>query len=160
MLFIWTSRQVSLRVVNVTWTDLDSLAFILHFFNNFYIASRLVCSFCEAMPGHCQWLILQYHRQMLRLAGLQCIAGITLAPGHCPGVHQLWLGRVPCTQIQTSQESICYADRIRVNWNNSEGEKVLTCTGVQYTILCQTIQICIKMLNNIACFQGLHLSFV
>jgi hypothetical protein len=30
-----TGGQVSLRVVNVTWTDLDSLAFILHFFNHF-----------------------------------------------------------------------------------------------------------------------------
>jgi hypothetical protein len=31
-LFVWTGRHVSLRVVNVTWIDLDSLAFILHFF--------------------------------------------------------------------------------------------------------------------------------
>jgi hypothetical protein len=38
-------------VVNVTWTDLDSLAFILHLFNHFLIASRLVCSFFEAIPG-------------------------------------------------------------------------------------------------------------
>jgi hypothetical protein len=39
------------RVVNFTWIDLDPLAFILHFFNQFWIASRLVCSFCEAMAG-------------------------------------------------------------------------------------------------------------
>jgi hypothetical protein len=32
ILFIWTGRHVSLRVVNVTWIDLDSLAFILHFY--------------------------------------------------------------------------------------------------------------------------------
>jgi hypothetical protein len=43
--------QVPLCVVNVIWTDLDSLAFIFNFFNHFHIASRLVCSFCEAMPG-------------------------------------------------------------------------------------------------------------
>jgi hypothetical protein len=43
--------QVSLRVLNVAWTDLDSLAFILHLFNHFYIAHRLICSFCEAMSG-------------------------------------------------------------------------------------------------------------
>jgi hypothetical protein len=30
-LFIWSGGAVSLRVVNVTWIDLDSLAFILHF---------------------------------------------------------------------------------------------------------------------------------
>jgi hypothetical protein len=29
MLFIWTGRQVSLHVVNVTWTNLDSLTFIM-----------------------------------------------------------------------------------------------------------------------------------
>jgi hypothetical protein len=32
-LFIWTGGHVSLRVVNVTWIDLDLLAFILHFLN-------------------------------------------------------------------------------------------------------------------------------
>jgi hypothetical protein len=37
--------------VNVTWTDGDSLVIILHIFNHFWIASRLVPSFCEAMPG-------------------------------------------------------------------------------------------------------------
>jgi hypothetical protein len=36
---------------DVTWMDLDSLAFILHLFNHFGIVPRLVCSFCEAMPG-------------------------------------------------------------------------------------------------------------
>jgi hypothetical protein len=48
---MWTGGQVSFRVVNVTWTDLDSLAFILHLFSHFYIVSRLVCSWCEAVPG-------------------------------------------------------------------------------------------------------------
>jgi hypothetical protein len=50
-LFIWTVGHVSLRVVNVTWIDLDSLAFILHFLNLSWIASRSIYSFCEAMPG-------------------------------------------------------------------------------------------------------------
>jgi hypothetical protein len=38
-------------MVNVTWLDLDSLAFVLHFLNYeyFWITPRLVCSFCEAM---------------------------------------------------------------------------------------------------------------
>jgi hypothetical protein len=35
----------------VTWINLDSLAFILHFLNQSWIASRSVCSFCEAMAG-------------------------------------------------------------------------------------------------------------
>jgi hypothetical protein len=37
--------------MNVTWIDLDPLAFILHFLNQFWTASRSVCSFCEAMAG-------------------------------------------------------------------------------------------------------------
>jgi hypothetical protein len=48
-LFIWTGGHVSFRVVNVTWIDLHPLAFILHFLNHFWIASRLVCSLCEVM---------------------------------------------------------------------------------------------------------------
>jgi hypothetical protein len=36
-------------MLNVTWTDLDLLAVILHFCNWFCIAARLICSFCEAM---------------------------------------------------------------------------------------------------------------
>jgi hypothetical protein len=43
--------HVSFRVVNLTWIDLHPLAFILHILNQFWIASRLVCSFCEAMAG-------------------------------------------------------------------------------------------------------------
>jgi hypothetical protein len=48
---MWTGGQVSVCVVNVTRIDLDSLAFIFHPFNHFYIASRLGCSICGAMPG-------------------------------------------------------------------------------------------------------------
>jgi hypothetical protein len=43
--------HVSLHVVNVTWTEMDQLAFNLHSLNQFWIAGRLVCSFCEAMSG-------------------------------------------------------------------------------------------------------------
>jgi hypothetical protein len=48
-LFIWTGGHVSLRVVNVMWIDLDSLALLLHFLNKFWTAVRLVCSFWETM---------------------------------------------------------------------------------------------------------------
>jgi hypothetical protein len=41
-MFIWTGGHVSLRVVNVTWINLDSLAFILHFLNQFWNKSRSV----------------------------------------------------------------------------------------------------------------------
>jgi hypothetical protein len=50
-LFIWTGKHVSLRVVNVTLIYLDPLAFILHFLNQIWIASRSVCSSCGAMAG-------------------------------------------------------------------------------------------------------------
>jgi hypothetical protein len=48
---MWTVGHTSLCVMNVTWTDLDPFAFILHFLNQFWIASRLVCSLYEAMAG-------------------------------------------------------------------------------------------------------------
>jgi hypothetical protein len=48
---MWTGGQVSVRAVNVTRTDLDSLAFIPNLFNHVCIATSLVCSFCVAMPG-------------------------------------------------------------------------------------------------------------
>jgi hypothetical protein len=44
-------EHVSYRVVNVMWINVDPLAFILNFLNPFWIASRLVCSMCEAMTG-------------------------------------------------------------------------------------------------------------
>jgi hypothetical protein len=53
---------ISLHVVNVTFTDLDLLAFILHFLNQYWIAARLV--------------------------GLQCKLGIIMALGHFLGVRQ------------------------------------------------------------------------
>jgi hypothetical protein len=38
---------------------------------------------------------------------------------------------------------------------------VLTCTGVQYAILCLKLVLCLRMLqNNFACFQGICLFFV
>jgi hypothetical protein len=35
----------------VTLIDLDPLAFILHFLNQFWIESSLVCGLCQAMAG-------------------------------------------------------------------------------------------------------------
>jgi hypothetical protein len=72
--------HVSLRIVIVTWIDLNSLAFILHFLNQFWIASRSVCSFCECLD-HCTWLLLQCRRQVAvedsgEVRSLNCIAGI------------------------------------------------------------------------------------
>jgi hypothetical protein len=93
--FMWTGGQVSFRVVNVTWTDLGSLAFILHLFNHFRIASRLVCSFCEAMPGSLSVANTGVSSSnvtvvdSVEVGRSQCIAGITVAPANCPGEYQL-----------------------------------------------------------------------
>jgi hypothetical protein len=69
----------------------------------------------------------------VRLLGLQCIAGIIMSHGHCLGVRPLSLERVLHTQFQPLGESICYANRILGQGNNSEREIVLTCIAVQYT---------------------------
>jgi hypothetical protein len=39
----------SFPVVNLMWATLDPIDFILHLVNQFWIAARLVCNFCEAM---------------------------------------------------------------------------------------------------------------
>jgi hypothetical protein len=76
---------MSLHVVNVTLTDLGSLAFILHFLNQYWIAVSV-----KQWLEHCPWLVLQYCRQRLlwcilvRLAGLRCIVGVTAL--ECAGI--------------------------------------------------------------------------
>jgi hypothetical protein len=57
----------------------------------------------------------------------------------------------------TRKYLLCRQDLCKMK--NSERKTVLTYTGVQSAS--QTLEICLRMLqNNIACFQGLHLSFV
>jgi hypothetical protein len=86
--------HISLDVVNVMLTDLDPLAFILHFLNRYWIAATLVYSFCEAMAGTLSVASTKYCWQRLlwcilvRLVGLQCIVGIIIALGHFLAVHQ------------------------------------------------------------------------
>jgi hypothetical protein len=43
--------DISFHLVHVMRIDLDLLAFILYFVNQFWIASRLVCSVYDAMAG-------------------------------------------------------------------------------------------------------------
>jgi hypothetical protein len=62
-LFLRTGGHVPFRVVNVKRNDLDQLAFIPHFLNQFWIASRLVCSSCEQLLDQCPWPVLQYRRK-------------------------------------------------------------------------------------------------
>jgi hypothetical protein len=75
--------------------DMDSLAFILHLFNHFCIASRLDCNFCEAMPGS-----LSVANTAVSSANVAVVDSVevgrsavynryNVAPEHCPGEHQL-----------------------------------------------------------------------
>jgi hypothetical protein len=65
----------------------------LYVVNHFCIVCRMVCSFCEAMPGSLSMAnaaVLSANfavADLLRLASLQYMAGITVAIGHCPVVH-------------------------------------------------------------------------
>jgi hypothetical protein len=68
----------------------------MHYF--FLSTSLNICELClvwlalavKQWQGHCPWLLLQHHghvlllQLLLSLAALQCISGITVAPGHCP----------------------------------------------------------------------------
>jgi hypothetical protein len=85
-------RDILLRKVYVVYIDwrgadisscgecdmgrLGFISFILHVFNHFCVASRVVYSFCEAVPDHCPWLIPKYRRLMLRLQILLRLAGL------------------------------------------------------------------------------------
>jgi hypothetical protein len=70
--------------MNVMWIVLHPLAFILHFLNQFWIASRLVCSFCEAMAGTLSVVSAKVAVvDSGEVAGLQYVASIIVALGHC-----------------------------------------------------------------------------
>jgi hypothetical protein len=80
--------HVSLRVVNVTWTEFDPLAFILCSLNQLWIATRLACSVCIATARSLSVLSTKF--AVVGSGGgasLQCIASI-IAPGHCLGVRR------------------------------------------------------------------------
>jgi hypothetical protein len=96
--FIWTGGHVSLLVVNVTWTDLVSLALICQSRSQDWIASRVVCSFGEVVAGSLsvattavssakwQW------RSQARLEGQLYKVSIVMGRGHCLEKPLRWLG--------------------------------------------------------------------
>jgi hypothetical protein len=57
--------RFSLRVVNVTWTDLHSLAFILHLLTIFVLRQGWFAVSVKQYRGQCPWLVLQYRLQIL-----------------------------------------------------------------------------------------------
>jgi hypothetical protein len=75
------------------WIDLDPLAFILPFLNQFWISSRLVCNLCEVKPGSLSVATTAVSSptvsvtDFVSLAGMQCIASMIMALGHCLGIH-------------------------------------------------------------------------
>jgi hypothetical protein len=79
--------HISFCVANVTWINLHPLAFIIHFLNQFWIASRLVCSFCEAMAGSLSTASTAVSSAKVAVVdsdeGLQYIASIIVVLGHC-----------------------------------------------------------------------------
>jgi hypothetical protein len=114
-LFIWSEGHVSLHVVNVMWIDLDLLAFILHFFNQFWVASRSVCSFCETMDGPLSMVTTAVSWAKVAVvdyseAGRYAVYSRSL--GDCLGLHLHWLMTVLCTRFQPLRGSVCYVNRI------------------------------------------------
>jgi uncharacterized membrane protein YczE len=64
---MWTGEQASRRTVNVTWTDIDSLAFILQLIKILVLRLGWFAVFVKQCLGHCQWLIMQNRQQVLQL---------------------------------------------------------------------------------------------
>jgi hypothetical protein len=85
--------------------------------------ARFVCSFCEAMAGSLSMASTAV--LSTKFAGLQCIADIITALGHCLGVYLTVL----CTQFQPLRGSVCNENRILGQGNSSAGETVITCLG-------------------------------
>jgi hypothetical protein len=104
-LFMWTGEQVSPRVVNVTWTYLNSLAFILHLFNHFCIVSMLVYSFCEAMPGSLSMANTAVLSANVAVVDSVKVGWSTVYSRHCSGPRTLPWGTPALTE-----ESSVYAD--------------------------------------------------
>jgi hypothetical protein len=79
-------------MVNVTWIHFGSLSFYSPFSNQFWTAARLVCSFCDAMAESLSVASTAVSSAKVavvdsgEVAGLQCIAWIIMAQGHCLGV--------------------------------------------------------------------------
>jgi uncharacterized membrane protein len=111
-LFVWNVGHVFLHVVNITWIDLDSLAFVLHFLNRVWIASRSVCSFCGAIAGSLFIVTTAVSLAKVAVVGSGEIAGIIMDLGHCLGVRLHWLMTVLCTQFQLLRGSVCFVNRI------------------------------------------------
>jgi hypothetical protein len=57
-LFIWTGRHASLGMVNVTFSDLEPLAF-----TSFRLQLGRLAVSVKQWLDHCPWLVLQYRRQ-------------------------------------------------------------------------------------------------
>jgi hypothetical protein len=93
----------------------------------------------------------------VRLAALQYNSRYNNGPRTLP-----WGTPVPaltddliCTGFQPLRGSVCYVNRILRKGNNSEGGTVLTCTEVQYAILCRMLERCLKMLRAVLLvFEG------
>jgi hypothetical protein len=54
-------------VVNVTWTGLDSLVFSTFTLTVFVLSRGWFAVSVKQNLGHCPWLMLWYHWQMLQL---------------------------------------------------------------------------------------------
>jgi hypothetical protein len=116
---MWTGGQVSLRVVNVMWTDLDLLAFTFYYFNHFCIVSRLDCGFCESMLGSLSLASTAVSSAYFAVVDYVEFGRTAGYSRYNSGPRTLPLGtsnlrRVLCTKVKFLRESICYIDRIGV----------------------------------------------
>jgi hypothetical protein len=110
--------HVSFRMVNVTWTDFDPLAFNLHFLNQFRIAARLIFSFCEAMAGSLSVTSTAVSSAKMVVVESGEVGGSAVyirynnGPRTLPWSTPALLMTVLCTRFQPLRGSVCYANRI------------------------------------------------
>jgi hypothetical protein len=110
-LFIWTEGHVSLHVVKVMWFNLDPLAFILHSLNQFWIASRLVCSFCEAMAGSMSVVTIAVLSAKVALVDSSEIGRSAVYSRYNNGPRALSLG-MPALTVDSFVYSVCLYEEV------------------------------------------------
>jgi hypothetical protein len=106
--FIWTGGACLFSSSECYVDRLGFVSFHSPFLNQFWIACRLVCSFCEAMVGSLSMVTTAVSSAKVAVVDSGEVVGSAVYSrynsGHCLGVHLHWLITVLCTRFQTYQE--------------------------------------------------------
>jgi hypothetical protein len=139
--------------MNATWIDLDLLASILQFLNQFWIAGRLVYNFYEAMAGSLSMASTAVSLAKVAVVDYDEIGRSAVYSRYNNGSRTLPWGMPELTgESSVYSVSTCYTNRILGQGNNSRVRDIL---NLYRSPVCQyALEKCPQMLqNSIDCFQ-------